>query len=97
MQALAYGKGAASVNACHFTITADHTAKDLARLLPFVGQTIAETICEVVATGTCTLLEDMRANRHITHKGHLVQGTEGAATRRQFCKLPGVGNATAKE
>ncbi|MEW5314485.1 MAG: hypothetical protein WDW38_005981 [Sanguina aurantia] len=97
--ALVYHHAAAAVSGCSFCITRQHPAAAIKRLLPYCGGPfISAVVCELIATGSCVQLDDFREDCAVTDsKGLLRMGTQGASTRRQFKRLPGVGHATARQ
>eukprot|EP00879_Flechtneria_rotunda_P007485 GHRR01007852.1.p1 GENE.GHRR01007852.1~~GHRR01007852.1.p1 ORF type:complete len:793 (+),score=223.95 GHRR01007852.1:39-2417(+) len=96
-EALNYAHAAAVVRGCSFPLTPDLSANQLQRLLPFVGSFTANIIHQLIATGICDPLIAFRQDLPARNaRGDLRCGTEGAATRAMFAKLPGVGPGLAE-
>lgn len=95
-EALGYAKAACAVRACAFPITDELSPQQLQRSLPFVGPFFARLLHSLAETGTCSQLEDYRANRAVRDsRGNVRHHTEGGAVKEQFCRLPNVGPTTA--
>ena len=89
---LRYSRAATVVRGCAYQLKVPVTASQL----PFVGDSTAQQINQILLTGTCDALEDFRADRAVTDsKGALRPDSQGGATRRRFHSLPGVGQRTA--
>lgn len=97
-RALHYAHVASSLRGCSFPISADtHRPEDLERLLPYIGRHTSEIILDLFETGTCAQLAALRSDRPAPDsKGELRYDSAGAATRRRFTKLPGVGVTLAR-
>lgn len=91
-RALKYARAAAAVQACNYKI--DSSLKP--SQIPFCGPAITKQIQALVDTGTCTQLQQFRNDEPVTDSsGDVRAGTEGAATRKMFKALPGVGTRMA--
>ncbi|GLC34988.1 hypothetical protein PLESTM_000262200 [Pleodorina starrii] len=108
-QALNYAHAAAVVRAAAFRITADMSPQRLQQELPYIGPFTARIIQQLTASqersgggggGVCSCepLEAFRADQPARDsRGRLRPGTEGASTRRMFCRLPGCGPVLARQ
>ncbi|KAL4439185.1 hypothetical protein ABPG77_004087 [Micractinium sp. CCAP 211/92] len=92
-KSLAYAQAAAAVRTCAYRLR----PPVLAGQLPYMAANIAEEVTAILETGTCPKLEGFRRNEPVyDSKGFLRLDSAGAAVRRQFCRLNGVGAKTAR-
>lgn len=92
-RALTYAHAAAAMHACAYKVEASVQPGDL----PYVGPSIALQIRDLIETGSCLQLQQMRSGSPVVSGSQGERrGSQGASVRAQFCRLPGVGNKTAQ-
>ncbi|KAL4858948.1 DNA-directed DNA/RNA polymerase mu [Chlorella vulgaris] len=95
-KSLAYAHAAAVVRTCAYRLVPPVEAGTL----PYLAESTAAELNEILlsGTGTCQKLELFRQDQPVCHSnGELRPDSAGAATRRKFVKLLGVGAGTARK
>eukprot|EP00854_Cymbomonas_tetramitiformis_P024548 gene24548-29861_t len=92
-KALVLARAAAVIRACPFNL--HDLPAGTARHLLFIGEDTCRYIDEFVETGRCQAYKDLMANGDLKDSKGVLRGVQGAATKREFQKVPFVGHKTA--
>ncbi|PRW44417.1 DNA-directed DNA RNA polymerase mu isoform C [Chlorella sorokiniana] len=93
-KSLAYMHAASAVRTCAYKLAPPVRPEQL----PLVGDFTAGIITEILETGSCAQLEQFRRDEPVRDsRGGVRADSAGAATRRAFTKLPGVGAKVAQQ